>query len=123
VTRRGFYRLLADRRGAMLAEFALVVPLWGVLNFGMLQAADLLWGYAGLQNVVAEGARFATLYPRKTNTEIINRVYAESFSISAANISKPVLTTGKAGSVDYVDIKVEYTAHLPYLNVELMKFR
>jgi Flp pilus assembly protein TadG len=114
---------LADRRGAMLAEFALVVPLWGTLIFGMLQAADLLWGYAGLQNAVAEGARFATLYPRKTNAEIIDRIYEKSFGISAANISTPVLTPGKAGSIDYVDIKVEYTAHLPYLNVELMTFR
>lgn len=120
---RLFRRLKADRRGAVLAEFVLVVPLWATLIFGIFQMFDVLWGYAGLQNGVAEGARLATLYPRKSNVEITNRIYAKSFGINAAYISTPILTAGKAGTIDYVDITVEYTAHLPLWDVPLMTFR
>ena len=118
-----FRRLKADRRGAMLAEFVLVVPLWLMLIFGMIQMFVVLWGYAGLQNGVAEGARLATLYPRKSNAEITSRIYAKSFGINAADISTPVLTAGKAGAIDYVEISVDYTAHLPFWDVPLMTFR
>lgn len=116
-------RLKADRRGAMLAEFMLVVPLWGLLIFGMFQMFLVLWGYAGLQNGVAEGARLATLYPRKPNTEITSRIYARSFGINPAYISAPVLTAGTSGAIHYVDISVNYTAHLPFWNVPLITFR
>ncbi len=120
---RLFRRLKADRRGAVLAEFVLVVPLWGTLIFGMFQMFDVLWGYAGLQNGVAEGARLATLYPRKTNFEIVDRIYDKSFGINRAYISEPVLIAGKSGTIDYVDITVDYTAHLSFWDVPLMTFR
>lgn len=118
-----FRQLKADRRGAMLAEFMLVVPLWGTLIFGMFEMFLVLWGYAGLQNGVAEGARLATLYPRKSDTEITSRIYAQSFGINPANISTPVLTAGKSGTIDYVDITVNYTAYLPWWKVPVMTFR
>lgn len=121
--RRALCRLRTDRRGAVLAEFILVVPLWGLMVFAILQTAGVLWGYAGLQNGVAEGARLATLYPRQTDTQIKNRIYAKAFGIRRADISAPVLTAGKSGSLDYIDISVDYTARLPLLKVDIMTFR
>jgi Flp pilus assembly protein TadG len=121
--RRALCRLRRDRGGAVLAEFILVVPLWGLLIFATLQTARVLWGYAGLQNGVAEGARLATLYPRQTDTQIKDRIYAKAFGIVRADISVPILAAGKSGSIDYVDITVDYTARLPLLNVNVMTFR
>jgi hypothetical protein len=121
--RRALCRLRTDRRGAVLAEFILVVPLWGLLIFATLQTAQVLWGYAGLQHAVAEGARLATLFPRQTNTQIRNRIYAKVFGILPADISVPILTAGTSGSIDYIDISVDYTARLPLLEVDLMTFR
>ena len=54
-------QLLRDTEGASLAEFAVSVPIFLLLIFGMIQAGLMLWAKVGLQHGVEAAARCASL--------------------------------------------------------------
>ncbi len=110
-------RFLPDRSGATAAEFALVVPVYILIVLGLIQAGMFFWANAGLKNGVGEGARLASLYPRKDDAAIVARIRGSAFGIAAADLTTPILTHGKSGKVDYVDISVSYRGKLVLFNV------
>jgi Flp pilus assembly protein TadG len=56
-----FWRLLRDTEGASLVEFAVSVPVFFLLFFGLIQVGLMLWAQLGLQHGVEMAARCATL--------------------------------------------------------------
>lgn len=58
MTTRG---LLADRRGASAAEFALVLPLLCLLLFGIIDAGRWMWSYNEMEKATQTGARVAAV--------------------------------------------------------------
>src|SRR5262245_54631685 len=50
-----------DTRGATIVEFALTVPFFLLLTFGLIQAGLLLWTKAGLQHGVEVATRCASV--------------------------------------------------------------
>jgi Flp pilus assembly protein TadG len=49
-------------RGQALVEFALVIPLFLVLVFGIIEAGRFMFAYASLNNAVREGTRYAIVH-------------------------------------------------------------
>jgi len=110
-------RILSDQRGFAAAEFALIVPLFLLILLATIQAGMFFWAKAGLEHSIGEGARLASIYPRQTNDAIIARIKSTAFGTVPADLETPTLTTGSVGTVDYLDITVNYNAKLVVFNV------
>lgn len=100
--------------GATAAEFALLIPAFITLVFGVLQVGITFYNYTSLQNAIGEGAREATLFPRRTDTEIRNRITASAFNLDASKLGTPTIVHGTDGGQDYVDITVTYNGTLNF---------
>lgn len=74
--RRVLPRLRRDRRGVSAIEFALVAPVLILMVIGILQMGAMFYAQAALQSAVADGARFATIFPRPTPAQVAARIEA-----------------------------------------------
>jgi Flp pilus assembly protein TadG len=104
-----------DRRGATAAEFAIAIPVLLMLMFATFQVGVLYYANAGLQNAVGEGARVATLWPRRTPTEITNEIEASRFGLNPDNLDEPELAFGQTAGQDWVDITLTYNTSLDFV--------
>jgi len=105
-------RLLAQSRGASAVEFALTAPVMILLLVGIAQIGIALAAGAGLRQAVAEGARYAALYPAPTDAQIIARVQQKRFFLNPERLTGPTLTRGVYNGVNYVDIHVAYSVQI-----------
>jgi Flp pilus assembly protein TadG len=112
---RPFRRLLADRRGATMLEFALVVPVLLAMLLGIVMLGMVFLAQAGLRSAVEDAARYATIWPRPSQTEIEARIAARRFGMDSANIVAPTVTFSTSSSPNYVTISMGYNLTINYL--------
>ena len=110
-----FKALLRNKRGVGLVEFALIAPVLLTFVIGIAQLGQLFFANAGLKSAVGEGARYATIFPRPTNQQIIDRIVNRRFGLDPAYVSAPTLTTGALNGRDYIDIRMTYAAPLDFI--------
>ncbi|MBO9370827.1 MAG: pilus assembly protein [Chloroflexi bacterium] len=87
------------QRGQSLVEFALVLPLLILLLGGVLELGRLFFAYVAVTDAAAEGATYASIYPRATIHQITERAQAASGGLiqldpSMVQVQRPVLTAG-----------------------------
>ena len=104
-----------DTRGAGAVEFALVSPALILLIVGIAQLGILFIANAGLRNAVAEGARFATIYPRPTDDAIVQRITDRRFGLVPANVITPTIVHGTSDGAPYADITMSYDVELDFI--------
>jgi Flp pilus assembly protein TadG len=112
---RPFRRLLADRRGATMLEFALVVPVLLAMLLGIVMLGMVFLAQAGLRSAVEDAARYATIWPRPSQTAIEARIAARRFGMDPANIVAPTVTFNTSSSPNYVTISMGYNLTINYL--------
>jgi Flp pilus assembly protein TadG len=105
------FNIRRDERGAAALEFALSVPIlimmiWGIFQVGLLYEAN-----AGMQHALGEGARYTTLYPTPTNTQIRNRISSKVFGTKNGTFTVAAPVNG----VGYKDLSVSYTTQTNFL--------
>ena len=105
-------RLRLEERGAAALEFVLIAPALIAMIIGIAQLGILYLANAGLRNAVAEGARFATIWPRPSDTAIAARITSSEFGLIAANMDAPIIAHGVDAGANYVDITVTYDVPL-----------
>nr|WP_310522567.1 pilus assembly protein [Polymorphobacter sp.] len=103
----------------MTAEFSLTIPVLLVMFFGLFQVGTLFIANAGLKNGIGEAARLATLYPRRSDDTIIQRLRSASYGINSANLTNVVISHGIAQGTDYTEISASYTVPMNMLVVTL----
>jgi Flp pilus assembly protein TadG len=113
MTRR-FLRLLRDRTGTAVIEFAIAGPVIVLLLMGIFQLGMLGLARAGLAQGVESGARFATIYPRPTDSEISAKILAHDYGMIANGITAPTFVHGTTNGSAYVDITMRYTVRLNF---------
>lgn len=103
-----------DERGAAAIEFAIAVPvlvslIWGIFQIGLLMEAN-----AGMQHALGEGARYATLYPTPTDSQIQSRIEDRLFGTQngTLTVDQPVAGVG------YKDLRVTYSMPMNFLFME-----
>jgi Flp pilus assembly protein TadG len=73
-----------DTRGAALVEFAVALPVFTLMIFGVIQVGLVMWTQFGLQHSVEMAARCATvgaaLSPQGVNTNCTNASSVQSFA-------------------------------------------
>lgn len=102
-------RLSSNRRGGAVSDFALVVPIWLTVAFGLFNAGRLYMARAGIQNALGETARQATLWPRRDNatlTATFNRTRFGTFASEPCTLS---FATGTSNGQTFIDLNVSYT--------------
>lgn len=102
------------RRGSTTMEFVLVLPILLGLIFASIQVGMAFFANAGLQNAVAEGAREATLWPRRTDAQVRARITSSRFGLNPDYLSTPVVTYGTEDDQDYVEIQASCTVSLDF---------
>ncbi|MBM7866194.1 hypothetical protein GTO89_05425 [Heliobacterium gestii] len=55
------FRLFADRRGQALVEFALILPLFLMLLFGVIEFGRILWHHSHLDQAARETLRLVSI--------------------------------------------------------------
>jgi Flp pilus assembly protein TadG len=112
---RPFRRLLADRRGATMLEFALVVPVLLAMLLGIVMLGVVFLAQAGLRSAVEDAARYATIWPRPSQAAIEARIAARRFGMDPANIVAPTVTFDTNASPKFVTISMGYNITINYL--------
>lgn len=108
----------ADRRGATAVEFALCIPVLLTAIVGIVQLNMMFFAHAGLQQAVQSGARYATIYPSPTDSQIIAKVNGSRYGLDAARITGPTISHGTINGVKYVDLTMSYALPLNFAFVE-----
>lgn len=107
-----------EERGASALEFALVAPAFISLLVGISQLGIFFLANAGLHNALAEGARYATLYPRPNETQIKAKINASRFGLNPANVTLSPLVYGTANSSPYADMTMSYRLQLNFIFID-----
>ena len=129
-------------RGQSLVEFALVIPLFLVMLFGIIDIGRVIWANDALSNAAREGARFASvtgsslITPTSTKADI--KTYTRNYAIAAGtNVTVTVCysavqnssaTAGCTGDVDQSNVSndrgslvtVRVTSTVPILTGTLL---
>lgn len=111
---RTMFRLASCKRGAAAVEFVLAAPVVVLFLLGFLQIGMLGMAKAGLGQAVESGARYATIYPRPTDTQISAKIRAGGYGMRAANITGPTFVHGNNAGSPYVDITMTYRQTLDF---------
>lgn len=102
-------KLRKNDEGAAIIEMAFALPifltmLWAIVQLGLVFRAN-----SGIQNALGEGARYATLFPTPSDTEIVQRMRDTVDGIGPGTFT-PTLTLPPTGSTEkYRDLRVTYT--------------
>lgn len=115
---RALARLSRSRSGATAAEFTLVLPLFLMFVFAFIGIGSVFWANAGLTHGIGEGARVATLFPRRSNAEIQAAIQNSSFGV-ASIMSTPTITAGTANAQDFVEIQATVSPNFDLLFIEV----
>jgi Flp pilus assembly protein TadG len=90
--RRFLSRLRDDRRGVSAIEFAIVAPVLILMVIGILQMGAMFYAQATLQSAVSDGARFATIFPRPSQAQVVARIEANRNSAIRGTFGTPQVT-------------------------------
>ncbi len=112
-------RALSRSRSGSASEFALTLPIWVITVFAVVNIGRFFVVRAGLQNAMGEAARVATLWPRKTETEIRTAFENGLFGLTTNEAPELDLETGTANGQAYVDLEVEYEPQFYLLFVNI----
>jgi Flp pilus assembly protein TadG len=112
--------LYRRRSGSQLVEFALVVPIFMIVLFGICQYALFFWGYITIRTASAIGARQAIISPGNValiTTAAKNAVNAppllDSNSPSLVVTVTSNLTTGTL--ITSVQVSYKFPVLIPYV--------
>nr|WP_166178666.1 TadE family protein [Altererythrobacter segetis] len=113
MTRRNL-SLASDCRGTAAIEFAIAGPVVVLLLMGIFQLGILGLAHAGIAQGVESGARYATIYPRPSDSQISAKILAHDYGMAASGITAPTFAHGTTNGSAYVDITMGYTLTLDF---------
>lgn len=103
-------RFRNDDRGAAAVEMALSLPILLLLIYGIFQIGVIMAASAGMQHALGEGARYATLFPTPSDTQITTRVSDKVFGMHVGAFGTPTVTTpATTDCTNCRDLAVNYT--------------
>jgi Flp pilus assembly protein TadG len=101
--------LIRDVKGAAVIEMALAIPILLQLLWIVYQGGLIFRAMSGIQHGLGEGARYATLYPQPTNTQIHDKIAQAVYGIGPGSFSISTPAPGTADGANYLDLQVSYT--------------
>ena len=105
-------------RGQAMVEFALVLPLFLALIFGVLDFGRAIYALNTITNAAREGARYGIISPSDTSgiqTKV--QTFAATLAIPSSNITVSCSDSGgcsSAGAGDTITVAVSYQ-YVPFV--------
>ena len=103
-------RLHGDTRGAAALEFAILLPLFVALIFGVMQLGQALWTQSALQHAVEMAARCASVNTVVCGTATQVQAYAAT---QAYGLALPAATFSVATPACGNEVTANYALTLP----------
>lgn len=97
--------LRRDQEGAAVVEMAFALPIILTMIYGIFQLGVIFAANAGMQHALGEGARYATLYPSPTDSQIKTRMEGKIFGTKVGSFT----VADPTGTTNYKDLQVSYT--------------
>lgn len=109
-------QLLDDRSGASAIEFAVSVPvmvsiIWGIFQVGILYQAN-----AGMQHALGQAARYATLFPTPSDSQIQEKITSAKFGLGAGTWGTPVITTNNVTMTKTISVTYSQPMHFLFFD-------
>ena len=101
--------LVRDTKGAAVIEMALAIPILLQLLWIIFQGGLIFRAMSGIQHGLGEGARYATLFPQPTNSQIQTRISNAVYGIGPGSFTIATPVAGTADGANYLDLTVSYT--------------
>ena len=110
-------RLKSFRResgGAAAIEAAFGIPIIILVILGLLQVGMAFLINAGMRHAVETGARYATIYPAPSDSEITTMVRSSVYGANPADftITAPVRATDATNGQNYIQLSMSYQYRL-----------
>jgi len=112
-----------EQKGSVLVEFALILPVFLMLLFGVVSFSLALYNKTVLTMATREGARAGAIYtPDQTDTDIMNSASASALEVFEGNLISfgtdmmPTVTPSIAGDVLTVSANITYTGLFVFWN-------
>ena len=104
-SRKILRKLVRDDRGVAAIEMAFAFPILMIMIWMIVQLGLVFRAVSGMQHALGEGARFATIYPRPTDSQITSKINSKVYGIGPGTfvVASPVDGTG------FVTLQVTYT--------------
>ena len=103
-------RLRKGEHGQALVEMALVLPLFFLLLFGVIEMGRIGYAYITVSNAAREGGRIATF--GASDSDIIISIQSAASSLDPAGLKNLEITPVVRQSGQDVTVKVTYTVKL-----------
>ena len=81
------FGIARDSKGAAAVELALAIPILLELLWMVFQAGLVFRAMSGIQHGLGEGARYATLFPQPTASQIRSRISDEVYGIGPGSFT------------------------------------
>lgn len=97
--------LLRNERGATMVELAFAFPILVIMMWMLVQAGLMFRANSGIQHSLGQGARFATLYPTPSDSDIREKMEDAVYGIGPGTFATSVSDVAADG---YKDLTVTY---------------
>ncbi len=113
---------MKTRKGAAVVEFALILPVFGILMLGMLEVGRAVQVQQTITNAAREGARLAVVKDT-TSTEVTAAVksYLTNAGLSANAVSATTVTIVTTPGTDTDPGRATVTVSVPQASVAWIK--
>lgn len=101
--------LVRDVKGAALIEMALAIPILLQMLWIIFQGGLIFRAMSGIQHGLGEGARYATLFPQPSNSDIAAKISDAVYGIGPGSFTIDAPVPGTADGANYLDLRVSYT--------------
>src|SRR5690349_6477307 len=108
-------RIKSDENGAAVVEMAFALPIILTMVYGIFQLGVIFAANAGMQHALGEGARYATLYPAPSDTQIVTKMNSKLFGTKVGQFA----VADPTGPANYKDLQVTYTVTPNFLFFKL----
>lgn len=103
---------IRKNRGATVIEFAVILPVYLLFIFGIIELGYIFWGMSSLHYGASFGARFAFINPGASSSQI------EDFALSFIDLPGSVITYEVTTNPLFVDIDGTFTYNFLYLPID-----
>lgn len=102
-------RLFKNDKGVAAVEVAIGLPIFIIMLWMMVQMGLVFRAMSGINHGLGEGARYATLYPQPSSSEIKSKISSAVYGIGPGDFEIPEPVTGNEDGADYLDLEVTYS--------------
>lgn len=105
----------SGQSGSAAVEFAFAAPIILLFMVGIIQLGIMFAAVAGMGSAVNEGARYATVYPTPTDSQIVARMNEKRFMVKTDHMTIPQPVRGQANGVSFVEVSMIYSAPINFV--------